>query len=141
MAKIREYQGEGIVVRYDVLRCIHAAECVKGLPAVFDPQRRPWIDATAGEAHDIAAVVARCPTGALQFERTDGVGEAVPREVSIDVVADGPLMVHGEIEVVDHNGEVVCRDTRIALCRCGASSNKPFCDNSHTRVGFRSGSA
>lgn len=141
MGKIREYEGEGIVVRYDPLRCIHAAECVKGVPAVFDPKRRPWVDASAGKAEEIAAVIARCPSGALQFERTDGGQEEVPAEASITLAADGPLVVRGQIELVDHAGEVVCRDTRITLCRCGQSANKPHCDNSHQRVGFRSDSA
>lgn len=44
--EIHEYGGEGITVTYDVKRCIHARECIKGLPAVFDPNKRPWITPT-----------------------------------------------------------------------------------------------
>jgi len=137
MAKTREYEGDGIVVRFDSLRCIHAAECVKGLGRVFNPRQRPWIDAGAASADEIAEVVARCPTGALQFERTDGgEREATPETTTVRIVADGPLYVTGRIEVVDQEGRPLSVEHRVALCRCGASENKPFCDNSHKRIEF-----
>jgi uncharacterized Fe-S cluster protein YjdI len=44
--KVHEYSGEQISIGYDAKRCIHAAECVHGLPAVFDPDRRPWLSRT-----------------------------------------------------------------------------------------------
>jgi CDGSH-type Zn-finger protein len=50
-------------------------------------------------------------------------------------VPDGPLQLHSELEI--HMSGGVVRETRAALCRCGASSNKPFCDNSHVKVEFR----
>ncbi len=141
MGKIREYKGEGIVVRYDLQRCIHAEECVHGLRAVFDRDRRPWIDATAAPPDEIAAVVATCPTGALSFERTDGGPQEVPADPGISLAVDGPLYVRGGVEIVDHEGRVVTTDARVALCRCGASKNKPFCDDSHYEIGFKSGEA
>ena len=49
---------------------------------------------------------------------------------------DGPLMVSGDVVVVDDQGGVVKRGERMALCRCGSSENKPFCDGAHARVGF-----
>ncbi len=61
MGKTRAYEGDGIVVHYELKRCIHAAECVHGLPAVFDPQKRPWIDPTQSDADELAAAVERCP--------------------------------------------------------------------------------
>ena len=137
MSKIREYQGEGILVRFDGARCIHAARCVDGLRDVFQPGRRPWIDATQAGPDAIAQVVSRCPSGALTFERTDGgSAEVVADTVSLHVQPDGPLHVRGRLELVDGDGATTT-PTRIALCRCGASQNKPFCDNSHRKVGFR----
>lgn len=64
--KIFHYPGEKISIRYEVKRCIHAAECARNLPGVFDPQRKPWVDPDAAVADTIAAVVERCPTGALR---------------------------------------------------------------------------
>ncbi len=138
MGKIREYRGRGIVVRYEVQRCIHAEECVHGLDAVFNPDRRPWIEATAAQPDEIAAVVAQCPTGALTFERTDGGPQEIPAAPAISLAVDGPLYVRGAVEIVDHEGRVITADSRVALCRCGASKNKPYCDDSHLAIGFKS---
>jgi CDGSH-type Zn-finger protein/uncharacterized Fe-S cluster protein YjdI len=136
--KVKEYAGEGIVVRYDVRRCIHFAACVRTLPHVFDPNKRPWIDPQQGNADEIAGAVMHCPTGALHFERTDqDAAEPVPTENVITVSADGPLYLRGDIEISGLDGTTFLKDTRVALCRCGASQNKPFCDGSHTDAGFQ----
>lgn len=134
---VRTYRGTSLAVHYDAKRCIHAAECVHGLPAVFDPDRRPWIEPDGASPADLIAVVERCPTGALHYERADGgAPEAAPGENVVRVSPDGPLYVRGEIAVESHDGRTVQADTRIALCRCGASQNKPFCDGRHEAAGF-----
>lgn len=134
----REYRGEDSVVKFHAKRCIHAKECVKGLPGVFDPGRRPWVDADAASADEICEVIVRCPSGALHFERLDGgVAERAPDENVVTIVPDGPLYVKGDLEVVDGAGSLQLKDTRIAFCRCGASGNKPFCDGQHSGSGFR----
>ena len=53
---------------------------------------------------------------------------------------DGPYVVEGDVQVIDWNG-VACTSERqpVALCRCGASSTKPFCDGTHRRIGFAGG--
>lgn len=135
--KIREYRGQNIVVRYDVQRCIHAAECVTRLREVFDTSKRPWVAPDNAPAGEVAAVAARCPTGALHFERLDGgAQEAVPATNTITLVANGPIYVRGNVTVVGADGAVILRDTRVALCRCGASQEKPFCDNAHLSTTF-----
>ncbi|HWD64464.1 MAG TPA: CDGSH iron-sulfur domain-containing protein [Solirubrobacteraceae bacterium] len=59
-------------------------------------------------------------------------------EVQITATENGPYQVKGEIELFDHEGKPV--DTRgrttVYLCRCGGSENKPFCDGTHSRIGF-----
>jgi len=135
--KGKGYEGDGITVYYDVKRCIHAAECVRGVPDVFDPDRRPWIDATQADNDTLAEVIHRCPTGALHYTRTDGgAEEPTPDHNTIQVDPDGPLYVRGDVEVVTPEGRTIVEDTRIALCRCGASKHKPFCDNSHQNIEF-----
>jgi CDGSH-type Zn-finger protein/uncharacterized Fe-S cluster protein YjdI len=57
----------------------------------------------------------------------------------VDPEPDGPLAVAGNLEIVSGTGRVVARVTSARLCRCGGSQNKPFCDGTHTRIGFRSG--
>jgi CDGSH-type Zn-finger protein len=58
--------------------------------------------------------------------------------LAIDPLTDGPLQVRGNMEIISGTGRVVARVEQARLCRCGASNNKPFCDGSHVRVGFRS---
>jgi CDGSH-type Zn-finger protein/uncharacterized Fe-S cluster protein YjdI len=138
--KIFEYPGANISIQYDAKRCIHAAECAHGLPAVFDPQRKPWVDANGASPDEIVAVVARCPTGALHYTRHDGgPAEAVPAQNTIAVEANGPLLLRGDLAIMGTDGAVALTDTRLALCRCGASANKPFCDGSHSKAGFQDG--
>ena len=140
--KIHRYEGEGIVVTYEARRCIHAAQCTHGLSAVFDPQRKPWVDAKAAPADAIARVIERCPTGALQYERRDGGPQEAPAaKNTVQVAADGPLYLRGRVRVNDAAGQPVARDTRVALCRCGQSAIKPFCDGSHVKAGFREAGA
>ena len=106
--KVREYEGKDIVVKYDVKRCIHAEECVRGLPNVFVRGRRPWVDPDATAADDVAKVVMRCPTGALWFERKDGgMAEPVPEENTAEISRDGPVNMTGDIAIVSGTGELV----------------------------------
>ena len=134
----REYSSEEIRVQWYARRCIHSAACIRALPQVFDPRRRPWIDVNAANADEIANAVIRCPTGALQFTRLDGgPGEEVPDTVQVTAVDDGPYFIRGPIEIKNSVGEVIRSDTRVALCRCGQSKHMPFCDNTHRAIGFR----
>jgi CDGSH-type Zn-finger protein/uncharacterized Fe-S cluster protein YjdI len=134
---VKEYATREIVVSYDASRCIHAAECVRGAPAVFDPNARPWIQPENADPEHVASVVLRCPTGALTVRRADGTPIETPESVNrLAVAAAGPLYLRGRV-VFDggaHASQV--EYTRVALCRCGLSKNKPFCDNSHTAGGF-----
>lgn len=139
-SKVYTYKNDDLTVRYDLKRCIHAAECVHGLRPVFDPERRPWIDTDQAPADTIASVIHRCPTGALHYDRHDGgAAEPVPEANTIRVVPDGPLYVHGAVRLQTAEGQVLLEDTRVALCRCGASNNKPLCDNSHQKAAFTDG--
>jgi uncharacterized Fe-S cluster protein YjdI len=134
----RDYGTDAIAIEWRAHRCIHAAVCLQGLPEVFDVNRRPWILPENADADAIAQVVAQCPSGALHFRRLDGGAQEAPdAEPTLLTLPDGPLLVRGDIDVVDGDGNVFRHDTRLALCRCGASENKPFCDNSHRRIGFR----
>jgi uncharacterized Fe-S cluster protein YjdI len=60
----KRYRGKTVDVSFDPLRCRHAAECLRGLPAVFDAGRRPWILPDGADPDEVVSVVARCPTGA-----------------------------------------------------------------------------
>jgi CDGSH-type Zn-finger protein/uncharacterized Fe-S cluster protein YjdI len=134
----RAYANDRIEVTWEPAFCIHVAECLRGLPAVFDNQRRPWIIVDNGSPGEIGDVIQRCPTGALHFRRLEGgPQEPVPEETTVQERPNGPLFVRGNVRIFGQDHTLVRQDTRVALCRCGASANKPFCDGSHRRVGFR----
>lgn len=133
--KILHYEGEQLTVHYDVKRCIHAAECVRALPSVFDPDRRPWVDPDRAEAQAVREAVVGCPTGALHYDnRSEDPSEAIPSDNSITVGPDGPLYLKGDLSIEIPGGGA--RETRAALCRCGDSQNKPYCDNTHLERAF-----
>ena len=134
----RVYANDAIEVHWEPRLCIHTGNCVRQLGGVFDPGRRPWVDVEAADPDAIAATVLTCPTGALHFRRRDGgAQEQAPEEATFEPQPNGPLFVRGRVRVVDADEHLIREDTRLALCRCGASQNKPFCDGSHRRVGFR----
>lgn len=134
----RDYPGAGITVHYDAARCRHVAECVRGLPLVFDPGRRPWIVAdNEPDALLLAEVVRRCPTGALHYTLVEGPPETPDPVTTVTAVPDGPLLVRGDLRL-DLGDAGTMTETRAALCRCGSSGNKPFCDGSHERLAWRS---
>jgi CDGSH-type Zn-finger protein/uncharacterized Fe-S cluster protein YjdI len=136
-AQDRRYQGEAVDITYNLKRCIHAESCIHNLSAVFDSKRRPWIDANGAAADEVTRVVATCPSGALHTERKDGgVGEAPPARNTIRLWQHGPVQFHGDLEIVGAAVELH-EETRATLCRCGASQNKPFCDNAHLDSGFQ----
>lgn len=74
------YTGPLVDVSFDGDVCIHAGECVRGMPSVFDVNARPWIAAASADTPESAArlveVVGRCPSGALVIERAELGSEA-----------------------------------------------------------------
>jgi uncharacterized Fe-S cluster protein YjdI len=213
-SKVHRYDSADGVVTWDAVRCIHAAECVRGLPQVFDPKAKPWIAPEKSDADTIAAVIARCPSGALHLERRDGGAAEAPdpqntatvtRTVRITCAAISrsspttarclhrnadralPLRRIAEQAALRRHAsqERLCRRRQVAGGRCGAgrcqclgtshrpgdrqrsdqmrrtphharhgrrqrfrrrdgpvpcghSANKPYCDGTHKRIGFKS---
>jgi len=133
----RRYKSASIQVNWEPQFCIHASHCWRNLPGVFRPRAVPWITPEGASADEIAWVVSACPTGALSYERLDGgPEEPAPSTATIEPQPDGPVYVRGRLRIALPDGKVR-EATRAALCRCGASEHKPFCDLSHSRIGFR----
>lgn len=131
---IHTYDSDDLTIEFDQNRCLHAGECVGNMSEVFNPQQDPWIQPEEASADQLKDVVHHCPTGALQY--TNDEQEKPARQNTITVTPDGPLYLRGDIEVQDAEGETILKDTRVALCRCGSSENKPLCDNSHEQIDF-----
>src|SRR5215467_6132117 len=68
----------------------------------------------------------------------------LPMPTKITIRPNGPYLVEGDYELIDVNGNKIdtsARGPRIALCRCGGSVTKPFCDGTHSKVGFQAAEA
>lgn len=57
-------------------------------------------------------------------------------KLSVTTGKNGPLLISGSVEICSGTGRTVTRMQKAALCRCGASANKPFCDGAHNKMGF-----
>ncbi len=138
--RLQIYTTPQVTVTFDPTRCIHHGHCVRTLPAVFNTAARPWVQPDNAATALVLAAVAGCPTGALHAEQHDGttadtaLDEAAP---SVRVVRHGPLYLRGAVQLVDGDDSLIAADARVALCRCGLSSRKPFCDNSHRAAGWK----
>lgn len=136
--RVFEFTGEKIDVSWDGRLCIHVGECTRAKGELFVSGRDPWGAPDRGEPDHVAEVVRRCPTGALSYRRKDGgAAESVPTTNSVMIANNGPLYVEGELEIDGAADDMPGVRYRAALCRCGASNNKPFCDNTHEETGFR----
>jgi 3-phenylpropionate/trans-cinnamate dioxygenase ferredoxin subunit len=62
-------------------------------------------------------------------------------DITIQSLPKGPYLVTGKVTLLDVNGNKVEAGEKFALCRCGASTNKPFCDGTHSKVGFEAAAA
>ncbi|MFF7158543.1 (4Fe-4S)-binding protein [Streptomyces sp. NPDC008139] len=123
----KAYRAESITVTFEARRCLHAAECVHGLPEVFDLEKRPWIQPDNATAERLAEVVRRCPSGALQYRLVEGGAETPDRPTTITRSSTGQLTVRGELSVETPQG--VRTETRAVLCGCGQSRLQPYCDH------------
>lgn len=138
MPKTREYTNGEVTIVWKPESCIHSGICVKGLPNVFRPKVRPWIRIDKGETEGLINQVKHCPSGALSYylngEKDDN---SEITETKVEVLENGPLLVYGTLQVVARNGSSEIKNKTTAFCRCGKSSNKPYCDGAHVKAEFK----
>ena len=133
--KVKKYKSGELEVIWKPNVCIHSEKCWKGLPEVFKPKEKPWIQPDETSNEKIIEQIKKCPSGALDYEPKK------PEKMSddalkVDVIENGPLMVNGLIQIKKADGSLE-EKSKAAFCRCGASSNKPYCDGSHNEVDFK----
>ena len=130
------YAGKRITIFDNRALCAHAGHCTDGLASVFRMRSEPWIDADGAQVQEIIDTIRRCPSGALSYA-IGGVEAASPqRPPMVTVTSDGPYAMSGGVELADVKFAQGASREHYTLCRCGASSNKPFCDGSHWQAGF-----
>lgn len=135
----KEYSNGEVTIIWKPDLCIHSANCVGGLPNVFKPEEKPWITPEGATTDQIVSQVKQCPSGALSYYMNDGIKEenSMTSESKIQVAENGPLIVNGDCEVTHKDGTVEKRSKMTAFCRCGGSSNKPYCDGTHKKIDFQ----
>ncbi|MGH9876806.1 MAG: CDGSH iron-sulfur domain-containing protein [Nitrososphaerales archaeon] len=137
--KRRDYVGKEIMIHDNRRICSHSAECLRNLESVFRRGERPWINPDGAAFDAIMETVKKCPSGALSYS-VDGVEnrDQLGRQQLVLVGKNGPYYVTGGIELEGiENWAVGASREHYALCRCGASNNKPFCDGSHLSINFK----
>ena len=146
---IKKYNNGEVTVVWQPDLCIHSKICwdkATGLPEVFNPQLRPWIDVYAADTEEIIAQVKKCPSSALSYlmNREPGIrpsvdadtADAGASDVVVHVMKNGPLIVYGNITVKDADGAEIKKTNTTAFCRCGASKKHPYCDGTHHEINF-----
>lgn len=129
-----EVDGIPVTVHYTPVLCIHAAQCQIKAKSVFDPKKTPWVQPENGTLVDILKVIAACPSGALSVSVGDVPGQHMTTgDVEIEVSKNGPYYLRNVALEAVFNGTDASK-TKYALCRCGQSKNKPFCDGTHYDV-------
>lgn len=137
-SKVTKYPGKSADVSWQGGLCIHIGECGRAKGELFVGGRQPWCQPDVASDDEVQEVIMRCPTGALSVEFADGTRpETASPKNTINVAYNGPLFVRGELEIDGAPADAPGLKFRAALCRCGHSKNKPFCDNSHEAAGFR----
>ena len=135
----KKYSNGEVTIVWKPGMCMHSAICFNGLGEVFDPQKKPWITPEKSTTEKIIDQVKKCPSGALSYYLNRDEGDEpvkVEAETIVETAPNGPLMVYGNVTIKDSKGNLTRKNNVTAFCRCGASSNKPFCDGSHKRIGF-----
>lgn len=134
----KKYTKDGLTVIWKPKKCLHSGICFRGLGRVFNPRLRPWINLDAADQESIIRQVKECPSGALSYsleEPTKEIKEATMENkentTRISVSDKGPYLVSGKFLFVDKDGNEEIKEGKMALCRCGLSKNKPFCDGTH----------
>ncbi len=135
--KTTTYQGKNIDVQWDSRLCIHIGECGYSEGELFVAGRDPWCQPDLVSDDNVKDVVTRCPSGALTYhDKASGDNEQAAACNTVQVVYNGPLYIQGELHIENAPDDMPGVGYRAALCRCGHSKNKPFCDNSHLKAGF-----
>lgn len=137
--RIITFDGTAVDVTWNGSLCIHVGECGRAKGDLFVSGRDPWCTPDAHTVEEVVEIIERCPTGALSY-RIEGDDAPVeqPDAANTAVVANhGPIYLRGALQIDGATDEMPGVATRAALCRCGKSKNKPFCDNTHEGIGFK----
>ena len=130
------YEAEEVIVLDNRGTCCHFGNCTDHLPAVFHHEGDPFVTPGGATADEIEAIVRQCPSGALGFIKDGEQYQGEEREPEIFVSHNASYYVRGGIELEGEPMNEGALREHYALCRCGQSKNKPFCDGTHWYAHF-----
>ena len=134
--RVDDYAGKGITIHDNRGVCSHAGFCTDNLSSVFQMGVEPWVDPDGAPVEDVIRVIRMCPSGALSYTMDGEKQNSLERDSSLNVSKDGPYHSVGGIKLEDYGGSTPESEEHFALCRCGGSKNKPFCDGTHWYIHF-----
>lgn len=143
---VKKYTNGEVTIVWKPGLCEHSTICWKGatgLIDVFNPSKKPWINAQGASTEKIIEQVKRCPSGALSYflnnetQKEEETQDERNTDTIVEVIPNGPLRVHGCLVIKDMMGNEIQKENITSFCRCGGSNNKPFCDGTHKKNGFK----
>lgn len=132
---VKEYTNGEVTIIWKPKKCYHSTNCIRGLPGVFDASNSPWINPHGAPTDKIIEQIQKCPSGALSFYMNEELSSATIMGV-IEAAPNGPFRIHGKIKFKGKDGKTTIKEN-VSLCRCGGSHNKPYCDDTHLKIGFQ----
>ena len=135
----KKYTKKNLTVVWQPDLCIHSTLCFKGLPHVFNPANKPWVNMDLESVERIKNQVDNCPSGALSYviEGGDEISDNnIVETLAIDISENGPILIKGPVNIKYKGNHELRESKTIALCRCGGSSRKPYCDGTHKQKKF-----
>lgn len=133
---IQVYKSKDITITFNRSICSGAANCVRDFPNIYTSASENWIYPDLGTKKEIIESIRNCPSGALSYSLNDEKNVNVCNlenclEEKIELFKNSPIYVRGSIDIEVQKWSFNANKTKFALCRCGKSKNKPFCDYSH----------
>ncbi len=134
------YSNDEITIVWKPNICIHSKICWTNLRQVFDPTQKPWIKMEGADTATIIEQIKKCPSGALSYTLNQPIADeqqiANTDILDIQISPNGPIIISTDCQITNSDGMIETKKGKTALCRCGASNNKPYCDGTHRKVGF-----
>jgi methylamine---glutamate N-methyltransferase subunit C len=133
----KSYKGKAITIHDNRGICSHAADCTERLARVFNHDEQPWINPDNAEVDEIIEIIDACPSGALSYTIDGAEHRDLDQSAEIEIEKHGPYRVKGAVAFEDAPWFNEVSREHYALCRCGHSKNKPFCDGAHWHARYR----
>tara|TARA_R110000850_G_scaffold49672_23_gene122337 strand:- start:207 stop:2147 length:1941 start_codon:yes stop_codon:yes gene_type:complete len=124
------FEGDPVTIFENVAICSHAGYCPNGAPDKW----RPKTDTGGHTDDELIPMIRKCPSGALSYATEGKEHRDQERDPAVSITKNGPYCIEGGIELTKADWAEGASQEHYALCRCGGSKNKPFCDGAHDTV-------